>query len=148
MSKNTIARPKVTSWPSLEELIIRDHGVCWLCKGVKGEVTIDNASRDHVIPKSRRGSNKAWNLRLAHAECNRLRADRMASRRAVERVRQFRLELIAAQRRIRDEWKQSQAALVTGVEVPEDFFAIAAYSMWAEAPHQGVVGEASSGEEE
>lgn len=48
-------------------IIRRAKRSCWLC----GEtVSSKDASRDHVIPRSKGGPDKLANLRLAHASCN------------------------------------------------------------------------------
>jgi ribosomal protein L24E len=52
---------------SLQEICERDRWVCHLCGDM---VTLDTASRDHVVPVSRGGPNTADNLRLAHLSCN------------------------------------------------------------------------------
>lgn len=45
----------------------RDKARCWICRHA---VRKDEASRDHVTPKSAGGYNKGRNYRLAHARCN------------------------------------------------------------------------------
>jgi 5-methylcytosine-specific restriction endonuclease McrA len=45
-------------------ILERDGGTCWLC-GLPGADTAD-----HVIPRSRGGSNFDNNLRAAHRACN------------------------------------------------------------------------------
>jgi 5-methylcytosine-specific restriction endonuclease McrA len=57
--------------PKLLELV-REEKVCWLCNK---PVAIEDATRDHVIPKSLGGIGHRSNLRLAHADCNRLRGN-------------------------------------------------------------------------
>ena len=59
----------------------RDQWTCWVCGG---EVTPSTpqgsphgASVDHVIPRSRGGSNDRSNLRLAHRRCNGQRGSRI-----------------------------------------------------------------------
>jgi 5-methylcytosine-specific restriction endonuclease McrA len=57
---------------SLDALMARDGYRCWLC-GLP--VTRRRASRDHVIPRSKGGKNRASNLRLAHRRCNQRRGN-------------------------------------------------------------------------
>lgn len=45
-------------------------GICWLCDQPMG---IHEATRDHVLPRSKGGGNERANLRLAHEVCNKLR---------------------------------------------------------------------------
>jgi 5-methylcytosine-specific restriction endonuclease McrA len=61
----------------------RDHAVCHICgKFVPYPYTSkfgdpDRASRDHVVPKSLGGTNRATNIKLAHASCNASKANGM-----------------------------------------------------------------------
>jgi len=59
----------------------RDGWTCWLCGG-----TVDpaapaaspgRATVDHLVPRSRGGSDDAANLRLAHRRCNQRRGDHL-----------------------------------------------------------------------
>jgi hypothetical protein len=70
----------------LEDVYERDNGICYLCGGQcdwndyeerDGMIIYGNMypSRDHMIPKSRGGSNSWDNIRLAHRICNSLKAD-------------------------------------------------------------------------
>ena len=71
----------------LDELYIRDKGICYLCGGkcdytdkktVNGVTVYGNMypSRDHVIPKSK-GGNHSWeNVKLAHRICNSLKGSK------------------------------------------------------------------------
>lgn len=54
-------------------VIHRDfNGLCALC----GEpVTLEDASRDHIVPRSRGGSNSRENIQLTHKSCNNLKGD-------------------------------------------------------------------------
>ena len=48
-------------------LMERDKGICQIC----GEpVALVDASHDHLIPRSRGGTNEPNNVRLAHLKCN------------------------------------------------------------------------------
>ena len=52
--------------------------VCWLC----GQPIAGLPSADHVIPRSKGGSDDIENLRPAHTGCNARRGNRVAKRRA------------------------------------------------------------------
>ena len=63
----------------VKSLAKRDGWICWLC-----ETSIDqrlpaehdeSATLDHVIPRSKGGSNKQTNLKLAHRVCNGMRGN-------------------------------------------------------------------------
>lgn len=51
---------------TVRSILQRDRK-CWICK--RG-VSVADASRDHVNPRSMGGYNKARNYRLAHKGCN------------------------------------------------------------------------------
>jgi len=51
----------------LKYLINRDKRICWICVL---DVDYEDASRDHLIPRSMGGPNSIWNIRLAHRACN------------------------------------------------------------------------------
>lgn len=58
----------------------RDGWTCQLCEGrvdPDAEVFADRASLDHIVPRSRGGSDESSNLRLAHVGCNARRGDRV-----------------------------------------------------------------------
>jgi 5-methylcytosine-specific restriction endonuclease McrA len=57
---------------TIQELWERDKGICALCDL---HVDLNDATRDHKIPKARGGSNKRSNLQLMHAWCNKRKAD-------------------------------------------------------------------------
>ncbi len=57
---------------TLHALWIRDRKTCWIC-GLP--VTLDVATKDHVIPKSKGGTEADANMRLAHEKCNRDRGN-------------------------------------------------------------------------
>lgn len=61
--------------PELLSLFIRDESICWLCNKT---VTREQASRDHVIPKSLGGPNRMENYKLAHKDCNSSRGNNEA----------------------------------------------------------------------
>jgi 5-methylcytosine-specific restriction endonuclease McrA len=48
-------------------VIARDHNICWIC----GQLGADSA--DHIIRARDGGPDELWNLRAAHARCNKLR---------------------------------------------------------------------------
>ncbi len=54
-------------------LIARDGCVCGVCH--KEIAKMRQVSLDHVIPRSRGGSDDISNLQLAHKDCNRDKAD-------------------------------------------------------------------------
>lgn len=51
---------------------LEQNCICWLCDQTMG---LFEATRDHLIPISKGGSDSWKNIRLAHALCNRLRGD-------------------------------------------------------------------------
>jgi 5-methylcytosine-specific restriction endonuclease McrA len=54
--------------------LIRKHGaVCYLCQ--KPFETLKDTTIDHWVPLSKGGLDKLENYRLAHTECNQLKAD-------------------------------------------------------------------------
>lgn len=59
----------------------RDGWMCWLCEGpVDPDAPVGSAGHgtvDHVVPRSRGGSNDPANLRLAHRRCNMARANHL-----------------------------------------------------------------------
>lgn len=55
----------------ITRLVARDGGYCWMCK--RPLVGGDGMTIDHVIPRSRGGTNWIGNLRLACGPCNRHR---------------------------------------------------------------------------
>lgn len=60
---------------SIPNLIKRDKGICWLCgKAVEPSLQPGSsglsATRDHVVPIWRGGTNRYSNIKLAHKSCN------------------------------------------------------------------------------
>jgi 5-methylcytosine-specific restriction endonuclease McrA len=58
---------------TLNAVINRDGNYCYLCHKLfdkKGDMTID-----HVVPTSLGGTDDIQNLKLAHEDCNRKKAD-------------------------------------------------------------------------
>jgi 5-methylcytosine-specific restriction endonuclease McrA len=60
----------------------RDLGICWLCgrdvahPSVKwARLRPEQATRDHILAKSKGGPDTMDNLRLAHRSCNEARGD-------------------------------------------------------------------------
>jgi 5-methylcytosine-specific restriction endonuclease McrA len=52
-------------------LLARDGDLCWLCgKPLDGDATLD-----HVVPRSKGGSDALANLKLAHGRCNHRRGN-------------------------------------------------------------------------
>lgn len=48
------------------------NGICALCGGY---VELEDASRDHIVPRSAGGGNDRGNIQLAHKSCNNLKGD-------------------------------------------------------------------------
>lgn len=74
----------------------RDGNRCWLCGGVLGRLGDEGPwepTLDHIIPRSRDGSNAIENLRLAHKLCNGRRGsthpDRSIAKVAMAKVNEF-----------------------------------------------------------
>ena len=60
----------------LRTLVEQTYGrVCWLC----GRTIVGQVSVDHVLPRSRGGSDDIENLRPAHLTCNVRRGNRMTA---------------------------------------------------------------------
>jgi 5-methylcytosine-specific restriction endonuclease McrA len=60
----------------------RDGNICWLCgKPITGQVSLD-----HVVPRSKGGSDSVDNLRPACLSCNIARGNRMRSQRTITTV--------------------------------------------------------------
>lgn len=57
---------------NIHKLMARDGGICHLCDR---PVSLSVATRDHIIPASKGGTNAADNIALAHRNCNRARAN-------------------------------------------------------------------------
>lgn len=68
----------------LDILYWRDGGVCWICH----RVTVrENASRDHLIPRSKGGPDNLSNYAIACRPCNNERGNQdMLSQRSVEEI--------------------------------------------------------------
>lgn len=52
--------------------MVRDGPLCWMC-GI--ELTMDTATLDHIIPRSKGGTFALVNLRLACSPCNNKRGN-------------------------------------------------------------------------
>lgn len=67
-------------WPSPGELAARDGLACGICGHVVDTAAMHpdpmRASVDHVIPRSRGGSDEPDNFQLAHLWCNQVKSDR------------------------------------------------------------------------
>lgn len=59
------------------EVVARHGTVCWIC----GEPITGLVSLDHVVPRSKGGSDDVENLRPAHFGCNSARGNRMRAKR-------------------------------------------------------------------
>ncbi|QJD50867.1 HNH endonuclease [Streptomyces phage Bmoc] len=57
---------------SIQELYERDKGICGLCgkRVTRKQLLAGLANRDHIVPASKGGTNRADNLRLTHYGCN------------------------------------------------------------------------------
>jgi 5-methylcytosine-specific restriction endonuclease McrA len=53
----------------------RQHGYCALCHE---PLTLDDSTIDHIKPVARGGTDKPFNLQLAHKSCNGRKADAYA----------------------------------------------------------------------
>lgn len=63
-----------------KQLAERDGVNCYICGNPMNFESLrrkTGATIDHVIPKSKGGSNKLSNLRLAHRRCNEAKADKL-----------------------------------------------------------------------
>ena len=60
----------------LRAIVVALHGTtCWLCgQPIRGKVTVD-----HVVPRSRGGTDELPNLRPAHPHCNYSRGAKMGN---------------------------------------------------------------------
>ena len=56
----------------LRKIWLRDDKTCWICHQ---PVALEDASRDHVVPQSKGGTNRLTNLKTAHKACNHRRGD-------------------------------------------------------------------------
>lgn len=65
VAKNIIS---FTSGSKKRRLFNEANGICYLCE--KEIKYFSQSSIDHVIPKSRGGSNKKENLKITHSTCN------------------------------------------------------------------------------
>lgn len=54
------------------KVFAKTGGTCWLCGA---RLTLETMTMDHVTPRSKGGSNMAWNLMPACAGCNNARGD-------------------------------------------------------------------------
>lgn len=66
---------------SLQALVLRDNGICWLC-GKPCNIDADSndneyPSIDHVVPISKGGKDEWSNIKLAHRLCNSLRGNKV-----------------------------------------------------------------------
>jgi RNA-directed DNA polymerase len=52
----------------------RQGGICPLCN--EPIISLDEANLDHILPKSRGGSNDRENLQLVHRKCNTRKGNR------------------------------------------------------------------------
>ena len=59
--------------PTLQTIYERDSATCWLCLLWVEE---EDASVDHVLPRSMGGTRAMRNLRLAHKLCNQMRGNK------------------------------------------------------------------------
>lgn len=72
MEANTSRRKQI-----LRLLLERDNFVCGICNS---EITdVSKCNIDHILPKSKGGSNQSTNLQPAHIKCNTLKSDSVPS---------------------------------------------------------------------
>lgn len=55
---------------------LEQKGICAICD----ELLYDDLSMDHIIPKSKGGTNRFDNLQIVHSYCNSAKADRIESK--------------------------------------------------------------------
>ncbi|MCA1813160.1 MAG: HNH endonuclease [Halobacteriales archaeon] len=82
----------------------RDGAHCQLCGGPFG-LGLASLTLDHIIPRSRGGTNHPANLRLAHFLCSNLRGSPMPPPEEVERI------LRASQGRVDEAWRAAGVEL-------------------------------------
>lgn len=80
-TKKRKSRTKDSRHITLQELYIRDKGICWICGG-KVNMNLDHndemyGSIDHVIPISKGGMDSWDNVKLAHRRCNRIKSNKI-----------------------------------------------------------------------
>lgn len=64
-----------SAWQKLSKQVLDEYGrICWICQG-DGADTVD-----HLIPKSKGGTDDWDNLRPAHRSCNGRRGDDIITR--------------------------------------------------------------------
>lgn len=62
----------------IRTIMKRDGNHCWLCGEPFSGASGRKPSLDHVIPRSKGGSDRNENLKLAHTSCNNKRGDKLA----------------------------------------------------------------------
>ena len=69
------ARKYATDYEKVDRVAIyeRDEGICQLCET---PVDAESFTLDHAIPIAHGGPHRAWNVRIAHRECNNRRGTR------------------------------------------------------------------------
>jgi 5-methylcytosine-specific restriction endonuclease McrA len=83
------AKPKQAKGVKRLRIFKRDRGICYLC--LQPVTDYENeATLDHVIPRSRGGGNTMENLRLAHKVCNIWKDDSLLEDLDLEALRQHR----------------------------------------------------------
>lgn len=65
-------RTSALSTTTIGAIILRDD---WQCAYCQRRIDRDDLTLDHVVPRSKGGSNRADNLVLAHGDCNIARGD-------------------------------------------------------------------------
>lgn len=81
---------------SVEELYIRDKGICGICgkRVTRKQFLNGKANRDHIVPASLGGTNHRSNLRLAHYSCNIRRGNDLPNNGQASKEERFQEKLI------------------------------------------------------
>lgn len=105
-----------------EFLMTEAQGLCFLCGK---EVSPQNMSIHHVVPKSRGGSNTLDNLVIAHNKCNSLVANRLPYPSELERLKALKSGQPVrypkeAPSRVRASIKRERNCFICDTEVPKE----------------------------
>jgi len=67
-------KPNSRAYQTLKATVVGEYG--YLCHLCGGEIEDGEFNLDHLVPRSRGGSDEPWNLRPAHRACNVRRGNR------------------------------------------------------------------------